>query len=288
MIEGKKWAESLLKEYKREGAFLTAKPKIHFILVGEDSASHLYVKRKQKVCEEVGFLSGVSFFEENISQDELLQEIERINRDLSTHALLVQMPLPGHIDPEVIVEKIAPEKDVDGFHPLNMGKLLRGNKNGLIPCTPLGIQFLLNQYKIDLSQKRVLILGRSNVVGKPLAALLMQKEEKANATVTIAHSKTPHLKELTLSCDVLICCMGKAHFIKGSMVKKGAVVMDVGINRITLAGKTQLVGDVCFKEVVKKASLITPVPGGIGPMTIAMLIKNTLFCYKLQQKRGFF
>ncbi len=285
MMDGKICSQGILEECKKLAKNIKPSPKIHFILVGEDSASHIYVKRKQKTCEKMGFLSEVSYFEKTISEEVLLHKIETINQDPKTHALLVQMPLPSHLNTETIVERIAFEKDVDGFHPMNMGRLLRGNKKAIVPCTPLGIQFLLNYYKVDLREKRVLILGRSNVVGKPLSALLLQKNSKANATITVAHSVTPELEKLTLSSDVLISCMGKPHFIKESMVKKGAVVVDVGINRLDLGGKSSIVGDVDYEQVCKKASLITPVPGGVGPMTIAMLMKNTLFCYEMQQKK---
>ncbi|HUD02033.1 MAG TPA: bifunctional 5,10-methylenetetrahydrofolate dehydrogenase/5,10-methenyltetrahydrofolate cyclohydrolase, partial [Rhabdochlamydiaceae bacterium] len=197
--------------------------------------------------------------------------IEKLNRDPAIDGILIQQPLPPHLKASTIMEAVDPNKDVDGFHPINMGRLLLGETNGFIPCTPEGIHRLLQAYKIPLKGKHVVILGRSNIVGKPLAALLIQKNPTANATVTIAHTATKHLKELTQSADILIAAMGSPHFVKAPMVKKGAVVIDVGINR----NGSKIVGDVDFDRVAPLCSYITPVPGGIGPMTIAMLLSNT-------------
>jgi methylenetetrahydrofolate dehydrogenase (NADP+)/methenyltetrahydrofolate cyclohydrolase len=217
---------------------------------------------------------------ESISLSELLFEIEKLNQDPSIDGILLQLPLPSHLSASLLMEAISPAKDVDGFHPLNMGKLLLGDETGIRPCTPLGIQYLLEKENVFIEGKHVVIVGRSNIVGKPLAALLVQKKKHCNATVTLCHSHSEKIDLLTRSADILITAMGKPHFLKGEMVKLGAVVIDVGIQKID--GK--IVGDVEPVSVSKVASKMTPVPGGVGPMTIAMLLKNTLESFKRRKK----
>jgi len=256
------------------------KPGLAFVLVGDNPSSKTYIRMKKKKCEEVGILSIDRIFDESISQERLLSEIEKLNADPSVDGILVQMPLPLHISSLQVMEAVLPEKDVDGFHPMNVGKLLLGEKGGFLPCTPHGIIKLLSETNIPVSGKHVVIVGRSNIVGKPLAALLMQKEPHCNATVTVAHSATEHLPEITKSADILIAAIGAPRFITANMVKKGAVVIDVGINRIQEHGKDILVGDVDFAHVSKISSYITPVPGGVGPMTIAMLMFNTFLSFQ--------
>lgn len=255
------------------------KPALAFVLVGSDPASMTYIKMKKKKCEEIGILSLDLELSENVTEEILLEKIAELNDDPIIDGILVQLPLPKHIHANKILESIDPSKDVDGFHPVNMGKLLLGEKGGFIPCTPYGVFILLSHANIDPAGKHVVILGRSNIVGKPLAALLMQKEKGANATVTIAHSQTKNLEELCASADILIAAIGNPQFVKANMVKEGAIVIDVGINRVD--GK--LVGDVDFEAVAPKCSQITPVPRGVGPMTIAMLLSNTLLSYQRRE-----
>ncbi|MCP5491799.1 MAG: bifunctional methylenetetrahydrofolate dehydrogenase/methenyltetrahydrofolate cyclohydrolase FolD [Chlamydiales bacterium] len=276
LIDGRAVAAQLRAELKEKISALPGrKPGLAFILIGEDPGSIAYVRMKKKGCEEVGIHSHVLKLSDKITEGELLAEIDHLNSKSEIDGILVQQPLPKQITTDIIVEAIDPRKDVDGFHPLNMGKLLLGHTNGLFPCTPLGIVHLLKTYEIKTAGKHVVICGRSNIVGKPLAAMLCQKRLGANATVTLAHSHTENLKAVTQTADILIAAMGKAHFITADMIKPGAVVIDVGMSR-TDGG---LVGDVAFDEVCKKASWITPVPGGVGPMTIAMLLSNTLKSY---------
>ena len=231
---------------------------------------------KKKACAEIGILSTVHELPIDIRLPDLLHRIESLNQNPSVDGILIQLPLPSRFDPLQISRAINPEKDVDGFHPINAGKLLLGEEGGFIPCTPLGIQVLLERSNIDIKGKHVVIVGRSNLVGKPLAALLVQKKKGCNATVTIAHSQSEHLPEITRSADVLIAAIGQPGFIRLEMVKKGCVVVDVGINRVqNEAGGSKIVGDVDFSSVEPIASRITPVPGGVGPMTIALLMQNT-------------
>lgn len=255
------------------------KPGLAFILVGNQASSQTYIRMKKKRCDEVGILSFDCVLPETIAEDQLLREIEKLNRDPAVDGILVQLPLPVHINPMQIMSAVDPNKDVDGFHPLNVGKMLLGDSSGFLPCTPHGIQVLLTDAQIPLLGKHVVIVGRSNIVGKPMAAILMQKAPHCNATVTIAHSLSENLKELCLSADILIAAMGRPQWIKADMVKKGAVVVDVGINRLS-KGKECIVGDVDFDTVAPLCSHITPVPGGVGPMTIAMLLSNTLLTYQ--------
>jgi methylenetetrahydrofolate dehydrogenase (NADP+)/methenyltetrahydrofolate cyclohydrolase len=252
------------------------KPGLAFILVGDNPSSQTYIRMKKKRCDEVGILSFDHTFAQTISEEQLLKEIDRLNQHPAIDGILVQLPLPEHINSMRIMSAVDPKKDIDGFHPLNVGKMLLGETDGFLPCTPLGIQVLLTQAQIPILGKHVVIVGRSNIVGKPLAAILMQKAPHCNATVTVAHSLTQHLKEICLSADILIAAMGRPHFIKADMVKKGAVVIDVGINRL----HGSIVGDVDFEAVAPLCASITPVPGGVGPMTIAMLLSNTLLSYQ--------
>ena len=247
------------------------KPGLATVLVGEDPASAVYVRNKNKICDEVGFQSFGQNLPTETTEAKLLDLIKELNENDAVNGILVQLPLPDHIDEEKVLLSVDPEKDVDGFHPVNVGKLAIGNAQ-LTPCTPTGIIALLDYYAIEIAGKHAVVLGRSNIVGKPVANLLLQR----HATVTICHSKTKNLKEITLQADILIAAVGRPHFVGSEMVKEGAVVIDVGINRVD--GK--LVGDVEFDPVAEKAAFITPVPGGVGPMTIAMLMKNTLKAFK--------
>ncbi len=257
------------------------KPGLAFILVGTDAASQSYIRMKKKRCQEVGILSFDHELPETVSEEALLQEINRLNANPHVDGILVQLPLPPHIHASRVLSAIDPKKDVDGFHPINVGKMLLGESDGFLPCTPLGIHILLIQSQVSLVGKHVVIVGRSNIVGKPLAAILMQKAPHCNATVTVAHSLSENLSELCKSADILVAAIGKPHFIQADMIKKGAVVIDVGINRkLSKEGKSELVGDVDFKNVAPLCSQITPVPGGVGPMTIATLLSNTLLSYQ--------
>jgi methylenetetrahydrofolate dehydrogenase (NADP+)/methenyltetrahydrofolate cyclohydrolase len=253
-------------------------PGLVAILVGKNPASRIYVSSKAKACEEVGIYSKVIELDEVISQNELIDVIKQLNSNSGCHGILVQQPLPSHINTEKVNEAIDPDKDVDGFHPINMGKLLLG-QNGLKPCTPLGIIELLKHYQIDLNGKNVVVIGRSNIVGKPLAAMLFQKDKFTNATVTICHSATKDISFFTKNADVVIAAIGKPEYLNADMIKENSIVVDVGINRIEDLNSQKgyrIVGDVKFDEVSEKASFVTPVPGGVGPMTIAMLLQNTL------------
>jgi methylenetetrahydrofolate dehydrogenase (NADP+)/methenyltetrahydrofolate cyclohydrolase len=243
-------------------------PGLAVILVGEDAASRIYIKRKENACKEVGFLSREFRLPHDTTQQEVLQIIRDLNQDQSIHGILVQLPLPGHINPAAVIETIDPCKDVDGFHPWNMGRLMTGNPCH-VACTPCGILKMMDHHGIEIEGREAVIVGRSNIVGKPLALLLLNR----HATVTICHSRTKNLSEVTKRADILIAAAGRPEMIKGGMVRDGAIVIDVGINRLD-GGR--LVGDVAFAEVAEKASHITPVPGGVGPMTIAMLLVNTL------------
>lgn len=255
-------------------------PALAFILVGEDPASISFIKMKKKKCKEVGILSIDRELSSDISEAHLIKEIQQLNQDRDVDGILVQLPLPSHINTDTIVLAIHPDKDVDGFHPLNVGKMLIGYQDVFFPCTPHGVQVLLARSGIDIEGKHVVILGRSNLVGKPLGAILMQKRAHANATVTIAHSMSSDLKKICLSADILVAAIGKPRFVGPDMVKQGAVVIDVGINRIEENNKKIIVGDVDFEKVAPKCSYISPVPGGVGPMTIAMLLSNTLLSYQ--------
>ena len=243
-------------------------PTLAVILVGEDKASQTYVRAKEKACNEYGIKSVAHRLSENTTQNELLALINVLNLDDSIHGILVQLPLPKHIDTNTVLATIDPAKDVDGFHAVNVGKLVSG-LDGFVPCTPLGVMEILKEYGIDVAGLNAVVIGRSNIVGKPMANLLLN----ASATVTITHSKTKNLKEICKNADLIVAAIGSPFFLKADMVKDGAVVVDVGINRLD---DGRLVGDVDFDEVAPKCSYITPVPGGVGPMTIAMLLNNTI------------
>ena len=243
-------------------------PTLAVVLVGEDKASQTYVRAKEKACNEYGIKSVAHRLSENTTQNELLALINVLNLDDSIHGILVQLPLPKHIDTNVVLAAIDPRKDVDGFHAVNVGKLVSG-LDGFVPCTPLGVMEILKEYGIEVAGLNAVVIGRSNIVGKPMANLLLN----ASATVTVTHSKTKNLKEICKNADLIVAAIGKPFFLKADMVKDDAVVVDVGINRLD---DGRLVGDVDFEEVAPKCSYITPVPGGVGPMTIAMLLNNTI------------
>lgn len=280
IIDGKKTAHEIQKELAHQIHLLGERrpPCLAYILVGNHPASALYVKRKIQACEKVGIKAKGNFFDQNVTQKQLLDLISSLNLDPTVDGILVQMPLPPHILVEQIIESIHPQKDVDGFHPFNVGRLLLGYTPYFSPCTPLGIHQLLIRSNIQISHKHVVIVGRSNIVGKPLAALLMQKTPHTNATISVVHSHTQNIEEITSSADILVAALGVPKYIRAHMVKRGAVVIDVGINRL----HDKLVGDVDFEEVYPLVTHITPVPGGVGPMTIAMLLSNTLRSYQMR------
>ena len=275
LIDGKKVSAEVRARLAKEANELKEKtgrvPGLATVLVGDDLASAVYVRNKNKICRELGFKSFEQKLSLDTSEAKLLQLIKELNSNNDIHGILVQLPLPNQIDSEKILQAIDPNKDVDGFHPVNVGKLVVGNAL-LTPCTPTGIIKLLDYYEIDISGKHAVVLGRSNIVGKPVSMLLLQR----NATITICHSRTKKLEEITRSADILVAAIGRANFVTENMVSKGAIVIDVGINRVD--GK--LTGDIDFEPVSKKASYITPVPGGVGPMTIALLMENTLKAFK--------
>lgn len=286
ILSGTELAEKMREEMKQEIARLKEQhgvvPGLAVILVGDNPASISYVKGKEKACAEVGIMSREYKFDADYEEKKLLKLIEELNNDSSIHGILVQLPLPDHISEEKILYAIDPNKDVDGFHPVNVGKLMIG-VDCFLPCTPHGIQQLLIRNGIEISGKHVVIVGRSNIVGKPLAMMLVQKKPGANATVTMCHTGTKNMAEYTKQADILIVAAGRPHTVNGDMVKEGAVVIDVGVNRIedpTKKSGFRLVGDVEFEEVSKKASAISPVPGGVGPMTITMLLYNTILSAK--------
>lgn len=253
-------------------------PHLAAILVGNDGASETYVNSKVKTCERIGFKSTLVRLEENISEKELLSEINKLNVNSDIDGFIVQLPLPKHISEQKVIESILPEKDVDGFHPINIGRMAL-NLPSYLPATPYGIILLLEKYKIETSGKHCVVIGRSNIVGTPVSLLMSKNANPGNATVTLCHSKTKNLKNITLQADIIIAALGKAEFITGDMVKEGVVIIDVGITRISSSETKsgyKLLGDVKYDEVAPKSSFITPVPGGVGPMTIACLLKNTL------------
>jgi methylenetetrahydrofolate dehydrogenase (NADP+)/methenyltetrahydrofolate cyclohydrolase len=282
LIDGRAIADKVYVDLRREIAELKANgviPGLAVVLVGDDPASRAYVRSKDKMCRELGLHSVKLELPASIKQTELLERVEELNRDSAVHGILVQSPPPEHIDEAAIVRALDPRKDVDGFHPENVAKLVLDDSSGFVPCTPLGVQRLLIESKIDINGAHVVVLGRSMIVGKPLALLLMQKNKNGNATVTVVHSRSRDLAEITRSADIVVAAIGRAEFVTAAHVREGAVVIDVGINRAEEAANERgyrLVGDVAFDEVSKKASAITPVPGGVGPMTIAMLMANTV------------
>ena len=268
IIDGKSISKEIREEIAEEIKTLGITPGLAVIIVGADPASQVYVRNKHKACEQVGIYSEVYELPESTTQDELNLLIERLNADTKIDGILVQLPLPKHLDENEVILAIDPKKDVDAFHPENVGHIMLGDYK-FLPCTPAGVMQLLSRSNIDVCGKRCVVLGRSNIVGKPQAMLLLH----ANGTVTVCHSKTKELKDICKEADIIVCAIGKPKFLTSDMVKEGAVVIDVGINR-TSDGK--LVGDVDFDSVSEKASYITPVPGGVGPMTITMLLKNTV------------
>lgn len=281
MIDGKVVAKAVKEDVAGRVQALKAKgirPGLATVLVGDDPASHVYVRNKQRTCEELGMHTIGHHLPAATSQDELLGLVHRLNDDPSIHGILVQLPLPKPLRAEPILNAMSPHKDVDGLHPFNMGKLLMGEPR-FVPCTPAGVLTMLDYYKLPIEGKTAVVVGRSNLVGKPAALLLMHR----HATVTVCHSKTPNLAEVCRRADILVAAMGKARFITGEMVRDGAVVIDVGINRLP---DGRLVGDVDFEAVAPKASWITPVPGGVGPMTIAMLMQNTLLAASMTADAG--
>ena len=286
ILDGKKTSEALKQEIAEEVKQLKAEgkkvPHLAAVLVGDDGASLTYVGSKVKACEQVGFESTLVKLPANISEEALLREIEKLNANPEIDGYIVQLPLPKHIDEQKILLAIDPTKDVDGFHPANFGRMAL-DMEAFIPATPFGIMELLKRYKVPTKGKHVVVVGRSHIVGRPISILLSQKGAQGNATVTLTHSHTPNLAELTRQADIVVMALGIPEFLKGNMVKEGVTVIDVGITRLkddsTHKGY-RIVGDVAFNEVKEKASYITPVPGGVGPMTIAMLLKNTLLAYK--------
>ena len=281
-IDGTAVALAIRSEAAAKAKELTAKgvrPGLAVVLVGDDPASAVYVRAKGKACEEAGMHSVTIRMSADTTQDALLGQVKALNEDAAIHGILVQMPLPKHIDSDRIIRTIRPEKDVDGFHPVNVGKNLIGEKDGFVPCTPAGVQELLVRSGVQTKGAECVIVGRSNIVGKPMMALMIQQNAGANSTVTVCHSATKDLAAHTKRADILIVAAGRPNMVTGSMVKPGAVVIDVGINRVADASTksgTRLVGDVEYATTAEVASKITPVPGGVGPMTIAMLLQNTV------------
>jgi len=281
LLDGKQTADQVKLEIAEKVKSIVEKsgkrPHLAAILVGNDGASQTYVGHKEKACVQVGFKSTLLRFDSTITQEFLISEIKKINEDKDIDGLIVQLPLPKHIDEQAIIEAIDPKKDVDGFHPENVGRMVIGLPS-FVSATPDGIMELLARYEIDTKGKHCVILGRSNIVGRPMSNLLSQKSSPGDCTVTMCHSRTKDIKSHTLQADIIVAALGVPEFLKGDMVKEGAVVIDVGITRVEADTKTgfRLVGDVKFDEVAPKCSYITPVPGGVGPMTIVSLLKNTL------------
>ena len=271
IISGKETAAKIRERLRAQIDQLREKgyqPGLAVVIVGDDPASQVYVRNKEKACKEVGIAAQTFALPKETTQQELMALIDTLNARSDVHGILVQLPLPRHLDEHQVINAILPEKDVDAFHPVNVGKIMIGDFD-YVPCTPAGVMALLEEAQIDVSGKRAVVIGRSNIVGKPQAMLLLHK----NATVTICHSKTQHLEEITRQAEIIVVAIGKAHFLRGDMVKDGVVVIDVGMNRLE---NGKLAGDVDFDTVAPKASYITPVPGGVGPMTITMLLQNTV------------
>lgn len=282
LLDGKYVSEKLKQEIAVEAAEVLAttgrKPHLVAILVGNDGGSETYVASKMKNCEKVGFKSSLIRYDDSVSEAELLAKVEEINQDPEVDGLIVQLPLPKHIDPEKVTEKIDHRKDVDGFHPINLGRMMR-NLPCFIPATPYGIMLMLEEYKIETSGKHCVVIGRSNIVGSPMSILMARNATPGNCTVTLTHSRTKNLEEIIRSADIIVAAIGKKNFVTAEMVKDGAVVIDVGINREvseTTKSGYKLYGDVDFENVAPKSGWITPVPGGVGLMTIVGLLKNTL------------
>lgn len=290
IIDGKLTAKQVKDEIKAEVAgFIDNEeetPHLVAIIVGEDPASQTYVASKEKAARSVGITSSVYKYPANTSEEELLAAVDFVNNDDDVDGLIVQLPLPDHIDVDKVIDHIDPKKDVDGFHPVSVGKMVLGQP-GFVSATPAGVIELLDRYNIETEGKHCVVLGRSNIVGSPMSILMSKKSKPGNSTVTVCHSKTQNLPSITKQADILICAIGSPEFVKADMVKDDAVVIDVGIHRLPADNDKgyRIVGDVDYTEVAKKASYITPVPGGVGPMTIAMLLKNTLQSFKLRRKR---
>lgn len=288
LLKGKPVTEAVYARVSQNLIYLKDKgvqPKLSVILVGEDPASQVYVRRKGKACEKLGILSDTIILPADVSEQELLDKIEMLNNDPQNHGILVQLPLPKHIDEDKVILTVSPQKDVDCFHPQNVGLLVSG-KPYMLPCTPAGIVEILKYYQIATEGKHVVVVGRSNIVGKPMINLLLQKNKSANATVTVVHSRTKEIRAHIQRADIVIAAIGQPNFIKKEDLKKGSVVIDVGINRIDADNEKgyKLAGDVDFEDVFETVSKITPVPGGVGPMTIAMLMQNTLTAAAAQNK----
>ena len=292
LIDGTQIAQEIREETAKEVKILqrqNIQPHLTVVLVGENPASQVYVRMKEKACKEAGISSETLLFPSDLTQGALLDTVRSLNDDKRVHGILVQLPLPSHIDANVILETMSPHKDVDGFHPINMGKLASGSSEGFVPCTPAGVVELLLRSNNPPDGKHVVIVGRSNIVGKPLGLLLLRKAKGGNATVTYCHSKTQDLESVTRTGDILVAAIGSPEMIRKDMVKPGAVVIDVGVNRVDDATQKRgyrLVGDVYFSEVAEIAKAITPVPGGVGPMTIALLLKNTIKACRMNTKIG--
>jgi len=282
ILNGKKTAKEILDTLEIDVAQRAATgkkvPHLAAILVGNDGASETYVTSKVKACNQIGFISTLIHFNDKVAEQRLLEKIEELNEDMSVDGILVQLPLPSHISEKKVIESISPLKDVDGFHPENIGRMVLGEDEAFISATPHGIMLLLEHNKIPTKGKHAVIIGRSHIVGRPLSILLSNNSKPGNCTVTVCHSKTTNLKEICLQADIIVAALGVPKFLKEDMVKEGAVVIDVGITRVPDNSKKKgysIVGDVDFDEVAPKCSYITPVPGGVGPMTIAALMKNT-------------
>lgn len=291
IIDGKKISAEIREELKVKVLELQNKygdvPGLAVVLVGDDPASAVYVRMKGKGCEEIGIRSFQYILPETTTEDELMALIDELNKDSKVSGILVQLPLPKHISEKAIINAIDPIKDVDGFHPINVGKVVADEDDCFYPCTPLGCQILINRYVKNLKGKHLVVVGRSSIVGKPVANMMMQKNDRANCIVTVCHTAAPDISLYTRQADILVVAAGRANTVTGNMVKDGVVVIDVGVNRIadpSDPSKTIIVGDVDFKSVEPKASAITPVPGGVGPMTIAMLLSNTVRAFELQRK----
>jgi methylenetetrahydrofolate dehydrogenase (NADP+) / methenyltetrahydrofolate cyclohydrolase len=291
LIDGRAIAEQIHAETAQRIARLQSRgvqPGLMFVRVGEDPASKVYVGMKERTSNRLGIFSQTKALPESTNESDLLGLLDQLNKDSRIHGILVQAPLPSHINAARVYSTVAPEKDVDGFHPVNVGKLMLGDPSGFAPCTPAGVQQLLSRSGVNTEGAEVVILGRGDIVGKPMASILLQKAKGANATVTICHSRTRYVAEHCLRADILIAAMGLALFVTKDMVKPGAVVVDVGVNRVsdpTAAGGSRLVGDVDFERVQPIAGKITPNPGGVGPMTIAMLMQNTVRAAELASQR---
>jgi len=290
LIDGNRIAGEINEELAEKVGSLSVqnRPKVVFIRVGEDPASVSYVRKKEKTAAAIGIQSELIPFPPDVSKEKLFDEIDRLNADPSVHGILVQSPLPDHIPDQEAFDRVLPEKDVDGFHKVNLGKLCQDDPTGFVACTPSGVIELLQRSGVTIPGKRVVVVGRSLIVGKPLALLFLRRGPLGDATVTVCHSKTPNLEEITRQADILIAAIGRAGTIRGHMVKPGATVIDVGVNRVPDSSKKSgyaLTGDVNFTEVSQVAAHITPVPGGVGPMTVAMLMQNTYKAFQLAESK---